>query len=91
MAHRETDDSSIRASSSGSARTRQLLSPEQVGNQQELSSPKDNKDPSSLSDTEYRKAINDIREEMLAISRNPRFVRTRGMITTDKNGADNTK
>ena len=86
MAHRETDDSSIRASSSGSARTRQLLSPEQVGNQQELSSPKDNKDPSSLSDTEYRKAINDIREEMLAISRNPRFVRSRGMMTTDKNG-----
>ena len=86
MAHQETDDSSIRGSSSGGARTKQLLSLEQVANHQELSSPKDNKDLLSISDTEYRKAINDIREEMLAISRNPRFVRSRGMMTTDKNG-----
>ena len=86
MAHQETDDSSIRASSSGSARSRQLLSLEQVAHQQEPSSPKDKKDLSSLSETEYRKEINDIREEMLAISRNPRFVRSRGMMTTDKNG-----
>ena len=86
MAHQETDDSAIRASSSGSGRSRQLLSLEQVAHQQEPSSPKDKKDLSSLSETEYRKAINDIREEMLAISRNPRFVRSRGMMTTDKNG-----
>ena len=86
MAYQETDVSSIRASSSGSGRTRQLLSLEHVANQQEPSSPKDNNDLLSLSDTEYRKAIDDIREEMLAISRNPRFVRSRGMMTTDKNG-----